>query len=166
MKLICYVNTSDEKDINKTLEQKFTLDNIVWKEGTSILEPHFTFHKAKVNGSWQWKNFNYVGLVWDGMQTRYYFVRDMVLQPGGIIEVTCEEDVRYTWRTYIKAQKYIIARQEFLRNRVMPDDRAVLPLTRQVESLAIGNVGTGNEGHGSIILTVSGGNLTSNNGGS
>lgn len=157
MKLICYINLSDEKDVYKTLQEQFTLDNIVWKESTSILEPVFTFHKTKENGSWLWKNFNYVALVWEGMQTRYYFVHDMKWQPGGILEIPCEEDYRYTWREYIGAQKYIIARQEFLRNRIMFDDREVLPLTRQVDSYDIGNVGDGYDG--SIILTVSGGTL-------
>ena len=85
----------------------------------------------------------------------FYFVKDMILEKGGIINIVCEEDVRYTWRKEIRAQQFLIARQEFINNKVIHDDRCVMPLTRQIDTVKIGDVGD-DEGDGSIILTVSG----------
>lgn len=165
MKLVFYVNTADEKILNKKnyLSQAFTVDNIVWKEDTSILEPTFTFHKFRQEGIQTWKDFNYVKLNWGAsdddpnnvMRDRYYFVKDIILKEGGILEVQCYEDLRYTWWKYIKTQYLLIARNEFIYNKIMPDSRKPLPLTKVTKTKSIGVVGDG--GDGTILLTVSGG---------
>lgn len=157
--LTLYVNTDDEKYIDKSLNQQFKLTDVYLKEGTSVLNPTFTFRKFKKNNTWVWKNFNYARCEFGAgdkktMKDRFYYVRDLVLQPGGIVEIICEEDVRYTWRDYIKAQKFLISRQEHKYNRVVADNRRVVPLARQIDTHSIGTVGDG--GDGSIILTISG----------
>lgn len=158
LKIVAYVNDSDELDMNKHLTQKFVLDKIVWKENTSVLEPIFTFHKFKKNGGNVWKDFNYVKVIWGGAMTdRYYFVKDLILQPGGMVEVHCKEDVRYTWRSYVLSQRFLIARNEFIRNRTVYDERKKLPLARSIKTQVVGTVGDG--GDGSLILTVTGGTL-------
>lgn len=162
LKLTLYVNFSDEKRINKNISQRFTLDNVYMKEGTSILQPIFTFHKFKKGNEQTWKDFNYLKVSWGGdhkvMMDRFYFVRDLILMPGGIVEIHCEEDVRYTWRSYIKNQEYIISRQEYINNRAFPDGRVVLPLTRAVSKKTIGDVGmaTTDQLKCPIALTVAG----------
>ena len=152
-----YVNSGDEKDIKKPLDEKFVLTRCAWKADTSILKPTFSFHKFKQEGSQVWKNFNYVSMEWAGLPTRYYFVKDLRVCLGGIIEIDCEEDLRHTWRKYIKAQRWLIARNEFVNNKVLNDPRKVLPLTRQIDVYTFEQpVGEGDNGDGTIILTVSG----------
>lgn len=152
MQLTLYSNTSDEKELFKALTKVGELNNIMWKENTNITKPVFTFHKSAQAG---WKNFNYVGLKWSGFPTRFYFVRDLVVQPGGIVEIVCEEDYRYTWRKKIMAQHYLVARQEFINDKTIRDDRKVIPLTRQIDSKDFQKT-VGDNGNGTIILTVSG----------
>lgn len=146
-KIIAYDNQDDEKVINKSPTQKFILKNGLWKENTSITHPTFTFHKSK-----SWKEFNYVKVEWDGWKDRYFFVRDFIMQPGGIIEIVCEEDYRYTWRAEILAMKVLVSRQEGLNNRAFYDERKIKPLGKMLTSKAIGDVGDENS---TFVLTVS-----------
>ena len=165
MKLELYTNTSDAKKIGKDLALVTTLDPIHLKEGTDILHPVFTFHKFKDDeGEWIWKNFNYAKLKWSGFPdaddnpktelTRCYFVGTLRLMPGGIIEIPCEIDRRETWKDWILAQNFLVSRQENIHDKSIPDDRAVVALTRQVHTTTCGTVGDG--GDGTIVLTVSG----------
>ena len=167
IKLTFYVNSGDEKDMFKPLQQKFQLDKVTWKENTSILRPTFSFHKFKQRDpqtgkeTQLWKNFNYVKMEWSGLKSRYYFVRDLRVCLGGIIEIDCEEDYRFTWVGDVLDQRLMIARNEFVRNRIIEDTRAVLPMTRQIDTYtfndAPGGSVVGDGGDGTIILTVSSG---------
>ena len=155
MKLILYTNSSDQKKIGKNLAEVATLDPIYWKEDTNILHPVFTFHKFQDNnGNMIWKNFNYCKLVWHGFKDRYYFVDQFNLNKGGIIEIHCSIDVRETWKDEILGQNYLVSRQEHIYNKIIPDERKKIPLTRQVNTVNLGTVGDG--GDGTIVLTISG----------
>lgn len=171
MKLELYQNTSDTKKIGKSLALVETLDPILLKHGTDLLHPVFTFHKFRdTEGNAIWKNFNYAKLIWSGFDsedpemdtTRCYFVEKFIMQPGGIIEISCTIDVRETWKSYILGQNYLVRRQEFIYNKTIADERKVIPLNRTVEGLNLkdggGNTGVvGDGGDGTIVLTVTGG---------
>lgn len=155
MKLILYKNTSDKRKVGKNLTEVATLDSIYWKEDTDILHPVFTFHKFKdEDGNAIWKNFNYCALEWSGMPTRYYFVENFKVTKGGVIEIHCSVDVLETYKSYIRGLNCIVRRQERVNNKLLQDDRAIVPFTKELHSVAIGTVGDG--GNGTIILTVSG----------
>lgn len=149
VKMVFYQNKADEKVIDKTsnLYEKFTIDNVMWKENTSITKPIFTFHKDG-----KWKQFNYVAMIWRGWRTRYFFVRDFRMQPGGIIEITCDEDYRYTWKDEILAMRVLVARQENINNKAFYDERKIKPLGKLISSKAIGDVG---DDTSTFVLTVS-----------
>lgn len=149
MQLTLYQCSSDRKKVGKALQEIATLDSIKIKEGTDIIRPTFTFHKFE-----NWKNFNYCMLKWEGMTTRYYFIKNFVIQPGGIIEITCEVDVLETYKKYIKGLYTLVSRQENLYNKTIQDEQMTVPLNRIMHSINIGTVGDG--GDGSIVLTVSG----------
>lgn len=157
MKLTLYTNTSDEKKVGKNLAKQWELTDVYWKEETDILHPVFTFKKFKdSDGNWIWKNFNYCMLEWSGLPTRYYFIDSFRVNPGGIIEIHCHVDVRETWKAYILAQKWLVSRQEHIHNPLFSDERLKVPEVRQITTVKIGDVGEGQGGDGSIILTVSG----------
>lgn len=149
VKMVFYQNKADEKVIDKTsqLIKKFSINDVLWKEDTSITKPVFTFFKDG-----KWKQFNYVAMIWKGWRTRYFFVRDFRLQPGGIIQITCDEDYRYTWRDEILAMKVLVARQETINNKAFYDERKIKPLGKLISSKAIGDVGDDNS---TFVLTVS-----------
>lgn len=161
MKLILCKNSSDHKTLVKNIAEVWELPNIQIKESTSILKPVFTFHKF-LDGDNKiiWKNFNYAKLIWDGMPTRYYYVYDFNMAPGGILEIICEEDYRMTWSTYVLGQHYLVSRQENYHNPMIPDERIKLTGATTFDVITDFTGGTGgivgDGGDGSIILTVSG----------
>lgn len=154
MKLTLYTNTSDHKRVGKSLAKVWELDDVHLKEDTDILHPTFTFHKFKDGDQWLWKNFNYCMLHWHGLPDRYYNITTFKVCKGGIIEIKCDPDVRESWKDYIVTGRWLVSRQEHVRNPLMRDSRLKLPEVRQIDTDTIGTVGDG--GDGSIILTVSG----------
>lgn len=149
-----YNNTSDKLKVGKSLAEVAQLTNVYWKEDTDILFPTLTFHKFKDENNQQvWKNFNYLKVDWPGATTRYYFVDDLILKKGGIIEAICSIDVRETYKDNILSGYFLVARQENVNNKLIPDTRIKVSNARQLISKKVGDVGvTG----GTIVLTVSG----------
>ena len=161
MKLILCKNSSDHKTLVKNIAEVWELPDIQIKEDTDILHPIFTFHKfLDSNNHVIWKNFNYCKLVWDGMPTRYYYVRTFTMQKGGILEIHCDIDERMTWSTYLLGQHYLVSRQEHYHNPMIPDERIKLTGATTLDVITDFTGGTGgivgDGGDGSIILTVSG----------
>lgn len=152
MKLYLYKNTSDRRKVGKDLTLVETLDNVLFKENTDILHPVFTFRKDSEEN---WKNFNYCMLQWGSMTKRYYFIKNIVVEPGGIISISCEVDVLETYKTYIRGLYTIVSRQEYICNKSIRDEQMIIPLNRVIDSVEFED-SVGDGGDGSIILTVSG----------
>lgn len=148
MILTLYKCTGDRRKVGKKYTQIEKLSDIKIKDDTPLLKPVFTFRKFK-----NWKNFNYAKLEWGQMTPHFYFVKNPVISPGGIVSIECECDPYETWKTYIKGLRTIVTRQEFKFNPLLYDDRAPVPGSRVLYTDNIGTVGTAS---GSIILTVSG----------
>lgn len=149
-----YNNTSDKLKVGKSLAEVAQLTDVYWKEDTDILYPTITFHKFKdENNNQVWKNFNYLKIDWSGLTTRYYFVDDLILQKGGIINIKCSIDVRETYKDNILAGYFLVARQENINNKMIPDTRIKLSNARQLITKKVGDVGVSG---GTIVLTVSG----------
>ena len=155
MKVELYINESDEKEMFKGPTLVGSLDNVMWEEDTDILNPILTFHKSNVDG---WIEFNYIKINWGKVKPRWYFVEKPIAKQGGIVEIQCHEDVRFTWRKWVMSQFYLVSRQEYICDKTIQDDRKVIPMTRQVDSVGVkfGPGVVGDTGDGTIILTVSG----------
>lgn len=161
MVVTLYQNLSDPKRVGKNISAVAQLTNVMWKEDSDILHPVITFHKFKDSNDNQiWKQFNYLSIDNyflddpDSVATRYYFVTNLILARGGIIEVHCLIDVRETWKDFILSSRFLVSRQENFYNKMLPDSRVKVPATRQMTAQTVGEVGDG--ASGSIILTVSG----------
>lgn len=150
MELRLFQNTSDRKTIGKSIALVATINDFHWKEDTNILHPSITFHKFQ-----EWKNFNYAQIIWKGTPGRYYFIDNIKVCKGQIIEIQLSEDVRETWKGWIQGQRYLVSRQEYIHNKIISDERKVVPLTRQVSAKTY-STAVGDGGDGTIILTVSG----------
>lgn len=148
MILTLYQCKSDRRKVGKTYSEIATLSDIKIKDDTHLLKPVFTFRKFE-----NWKNFNYAKLEWGQMTPHYYFVKDPVISPGGIVSIECECDPYETWKTYIKGLYTMVTRQENVYNPILFDSKANIPGSRVYKGINCGTVGTT---AGSIILTVSG----------
>lgn len=145
-----YKNGYDNLVVDKTkkLTELFTLDNVVWKEDTNAFEPTITFRKLD-----NWKKANYCKLSILGSD-KYYYITNMTLRKGGILEVTLHCDVLMTYRSYIKGIRTIVTRQENPNksSQYFTDNNISLKNTRIIDtSVSYGNVGKDNA---SIVITV------------
>lgn len=101
-----------------------TYSNVVLKEGTSIHSPTFILQGIDTN-------VNYVEWTPDGTYTRYYYVRDIVLQHRDIYEVMCDIDLLATHRTDIGGTYAYIEYASDSMNRYIPDVRQTAnPISR------------------------------------
>lgn len=145
MKAVFYKNSSDNLIVNKKLVELFTLDNVLWKEETSAFTPSITFRKME-----DFKKANYVKLRILGAD-KYFYIQEMILHTGGIIEVKLKCDVLMSYASYIKGLKTIVTRQEHKTNHKYIDNNIHLSSERIIDTVSLGNVGSDNA---SIILTV------------
>lgn len=115
MSLTCQLmkNVSDDNQLVKDTELiKEVAVNI--KEDTSILDPVFTLVKSGVD----FNNMNYLYIV---ELERYYFIRDIKIVKGGLLELSCHEDVLNSFHNGILRQEAVIRRQEQEYNTYLPD---------------------------------------------
>lgn len=148
MTLTLYQCKSDRRKVGKTYSKIVTLEDIKIKDDTHLLRPIFTFRKFE-----NWKNFNYAKLDWGQMTPHFYFVKDPIISPGGIVSIECDCDPYETWKTYIRGLRTMVTRQENKYNPLLFDEHAKIPGSRVFWSNDVGQVGAQS---GSIILTVSG----------
>lgn len=106
-------NLSDDNNLIKETEIIKEVQATM-KNDTSILEPTFTILKDGVN-------FNYLNYLYIVELERYYFVNNIKLVKGGLLEISCHEDVLYSFHRGILQQKAIIKRQEQEYNTYIPD---------------------------------------------
>lgn len=145
MKATFYRCKSDNLTVDKNINELFTLDNVVWKEDTSSFYPHITFRKVE-----DFKKANYVKLKILG-EDKFFYIKDMKLLQGGILDVALKVDVLMSYASYIKGIKTIVTRQEFKTDHKYNDNNIALSSERIVNTVSVGTIGADNQ---SIILTV------------
>lgn len=111
---ILYLNSSDERVLNKNLTEKLTLSNFKYKDDTNIIKPSIIVaYDSRIFES------NYVYL--SDFKRYYYITNKTVSQQRVIIDL--EIDVRKTYENYLLNCDVIVSRQENKYNTYLSDDK-------------------------------------------
>lgn len=128
-----YRTPSDERMINKTLNDKFSFNKINLKEDCSITHPVFVLGKTSSSESMDtvgwWRKFNYC---YCANLERYYFIRNIVFQKTGLVELQCDVDPLMSFKDDILNSTQLVTRQENKQQRYIPDTS--LPIHSQVKT--------------------------------
>ena len=103
METLYLCNTN--KRTNSTLDPHGLPKNGVFREPFSILSPSFDI---EISGQF---SFNY--LYWHDNTSnidRYYWIKNKVYFPNGIVRVECEEDVLATLQNWIRGSEFLVER--------------------------------------------------------
>ena len=135
----------DKRKLTKTFTERKVYDNANLKENTSVFEPTFIIRTTILN-------FNYVFCDdWN----KYYFVTNITKTMGGLIEISCREDVLATYSNELKKRSGYVVRQEFQNSKYIIDNKKVTTTQRKTTHQTVGSVGNASGAY--ISLTVSGG---------
>ena len=135
----------DKRKLTKTFTERKVYDNATLKENTSVFEPTFIIRTTILN-------FNYVFCEDWG---KYYFVTNVKKTMGGLIEISCREDVLSTYCNDLKKRSGYVVRQEFQNSKYIIDNKKVTTTQRKTTHQNVGSVGNASGAY--ISLTVSGG---------
>ena len=88
-----YRTPSDERMVSKTLNDKFSFGKINLKQDCSITHPIFILGKTSsaepMDTVGWWRKFNYC---YCPNLERYYYIRNIVFQKTGLVELQCDVD--------------------------------------------------------------------------
>ena len=151
MTVIIYQNLSEGNVVDKNLRELIQVTGTL-REGTSVLNPSIVIESSEVGII----SANYIYIAEWG---RYYFVNEILNIRNNVWSFSCHVDVLMTYRNTIRQQSAIIARQEFLYNLYLDDDKFLVNAPRMMVTKAFpGRVPAGNSaGANSFILTLAGG---------
>ena len=135
----------DKRKLKKTFTERKVYDNATLKENTSVFEPTFIIRTTILN-------FNYVYCEDWG---KYYFVTNITKTMGGLIEISCREDVLSTYSNELKKRSGYVVRQEFQNSKYIIDNKKVTTTQRKTTHQTVGSIGNASDAY--ISLTVSGG---------
>lgn len=135
----------DKRKLSKTFIDRKVYDNATLKENTSVFEPLFIIRTTILN-------FNYVYCEDWG---KYYFVTNITKTMGGLIEISCREDVLATYSNELKKRSGYVVRQEFQNSKYIIDNKKVTTTQRKTTHQTVGSLGNASGAY--ISLTVSGG---------
>ena len=135
----------DKRKLTKTFTERKVYDNANLKDNTSIFEPTFIIRTTILN-------FNYVYCEDWG---KYYFVTNITKKMGGLIEISCREDVLSTYSNDLKKRSGYVVRQEFQNSKYIIDNKKVTTTQRKTTHQTVGSIGNASGAY--ISLTVSGG---------
>lgn len=108
MQINIYTTSSDRRRVRKALTAVLGYIDCHMKENTSITDPVFRVHAETVAGI-KLDQFNYL---YCDVTRRYYFINDIKLCKGNILEIYCHVDVLYTYRNYILEHNAYVDRSE------------------------------------------------------
>lgn len=148
MKCIFYKNTSDNRKLNKNISFVNSVDCEI-KEQSSMENPVIILYKNSIE---QIAITNYAYL--DTFQ-RFYFIEDMKVGAGGIVEVYMRVDVLQSFAPAIKSIVSIIERNEYLHSDYIQDELLPTRSQRVISYHYVGSLSNEN----TIVLTVNGGDL-------
>lgn len=151
MTIIIYQNKSEGNVLNKDIHEVVQLTGTL-RDGTSILNPTIVVESDEPNIVWA----NYIYIVEWG---RYYFINGIANIRNNVWSFDCHVDVLMTYKATILQQSGIVARQEYLYNLYLDDDKFLVNAPRMMVTKAFPNrVQAGNvSGANSFILTLAGG---------
>lgn len=142
-----YVNSSDNNVVNKSLSTVTTINNIAWKQDTSVLNPIVILETNQ--------NINNCNYAYIPQFARYYYITDIALLKAGRYSITLKVDVLKTYDSQIRALKGVVRRNESLFNKYLADDTQKVLQYTEKSTLQFNNPFNKD---GQFLLTVSGGN--------
>lgn len=144
--IVFYNTKSDKRKIKKSITKIY--ETVCrWKENTSLYNPTLVIRQNEDLSTI--RNVNYIK--WGEW---YYFVNDVRLCNGNILEFDCEIDVLMSWKDEILNIKTVIERSESSWNKYIDDSEFMgMSMERNISKKVIGSIGTNH----SYVLTVNGG---------
>ena len=132
MYIILYKNKSDNRVLRKTLQQISTPVSCDIYDSESIIKPRFILEYAGVE-----PNYCYVAEL-----NRYYYIRDIILAPGGRRILICEVDVLMSNIDEILNLNCLILRQEneSLCNKYLVDNKMIVNANKEETVESFGEV--------------------------
>ena len=146
---------SDERMVSKTLNDKFKFNHITFKKDTSIINPVFIVGAIQDNTEpmdtvgW-WRKFNYC---YCSNLERYYFIRNIVFQKTGLVELQCDVDPLMSFKDDILNSTQLITRQENKIQKYIPDQSLPIHSATKTEIRQFGN-DVGGTGYTLILQTT------------
>ena len=149
-----YRTPSDERMVNKTLNEKFSFDKINLKQDCSITHPVFVLGKTSSTEpmdtvGW-WRKFNYC---YCPNLERYYFITDITFTRQGFVELNCSVDPLMSFKEDILASTQLITRQENKIQKYIPDQSLPIHSTTKTAIRLFGN-DVGGTGYTLILQTT------------
>lgn len=149
MNITLYKNLSEQNVVNKKLSSILSLFGSL-KNPSSVIDPVLTIES---DSSIVFANYLYIE-EWG----RYYYITNISSIRNNLWLLNCHVDVLYTYRSQIKSQSGIVARQENLYNLYLDDDKFLVDAQRIYWTKAFpGRVNAASAGGSSFILTLAGG---------
>lgn len=151
MKVKFFATDSPKNKLYKNVRPIAEKD-VKWKTETQITSPTI---QLKYDESLLSANYCYIEEF-----GRYYFINDIKLGMGNILEVSCSVDVLMSYADDIANISTIIDRQEYVYSPYFVDHQLLTRCDRTVDKKNIGTIPT-NGGY-KIVLTVTNGGAESN----
>ncbi len=145
MQINLMITTDDNRVLQKSTSPITTV-NGTFKEDCSIENPTVIIKKDNIDIA----NVNYAYI---NETQRFYYITDIVMQKGGILELHMKVDVLQTYASYIKSIYTLIDRQENVSNKYIYDSQLLTRTQRIIQKKKVGNV-VNSTGY---FLTVNGG---------
>lgn len=145
MNVTLMTNLSEPNRVNKNVSGGYGFSGSLRNE-TSIIEPTII-----VESGGSLAGYNYMHIPEFG---RYYFITNIESIRTGIWAVSGHVDVLMTYANQIRGLSGVVARQENLKNKYLPDDRMLTITDRDVYQIPFQTkLQTGGE---SLVFTVAG----------
>lgn len=112
-----FIQIGTTKDEPKKVEKAITLGNSIEcsvKEPCDLFKPTFYL---RYSDSYRGANYLYCP-TWK----KYYFINDIIPQPGHLCQIVCTEDVLMTFKDQIYAQEVIVDRADGVWDAYLPDE--------------------------------------------
>ena len=151
MKVKFFATDSPKNKLNKNI-RPIAEKEVKWKSDTQITSPTI---QLKYDETLLSSNYCYIEEF-----GRYYFINDIKLGMGNILEVSCSVDVLMSYADDIANISTIIDRQEYVYSPYFVDNQLLTSCDRTVVKKNIGSIPT-NGGY-KIVLTVTNGGAESN----
>ena len=148
VKCIFYQNSSDNRKVNKNLSVMKTVDCNV-KESSTMENPTVILGRETLSEVAR-ANYAYI----DTFQ-RYYYINDVTVSIGGLIEVHMSIDVLQSFAPSIKSLVGVIERNEYLHSDYIQDSELPTRTQRIISYHYVGAISSENN----IFLTVNGGDI-------
>lgn len=147
VKITLYNNYSDNNVVSKNINPITTIACEL-KQDCSMNNPVIIVGYNSLP-NWLYANYAYVDIF-----GRYYYIKDIKIATGSIIEITLQVDVLMSFASQIKGISCVIERQEILTNPYIIDSELPVRSQRFITYKKIGSLGNSH----TIVLTVTGGN--------